>query len=75
MSDNGHVTFENIKELRKFVNAEFTDEFSHLGDTWVVFNLDKCIVDFFFFLLVEVAFCYNKIVTNQHNLLVANHHL
>mgnify|MGYP000556170654 FL=1 len=65
VAHDAHVSFEDVEQLRQFVNAVLADETAYAGDAGIVLYLDKRILFFLGLLFKEIFFRDDKIVRNQ----------
>ena len=65
VAHDAHVSFEDVEQLRQFVNAVLADETAYAGDTGIVLYLDERILFFLGLLFEEIFFRDDKIVRNQ----------
>lgn len=57
-ADNAHVTFQNVPQLREFINTCFADELTHTCDTGIVLDFeDRAIHLIFFQKAIQLCFC------------------
>ena len=70
VAHDAHVSFEDVEQLRQFVNAVLADETAYAGDAGIVLYLDERILFFLGLLFKEIFFGDDKIVRNQQGSLL-----